>query len=153
MRSQKVRVVNVLSKPLFFFSILFWTGAYAESLDQIFASLRALPSSERIVAFDKRTFDEKKELFFVSNERHPPYSGLDQAIAEQGVGFLSRLRSELINRGGTPEVLDFLGIVNRMKRDMTLTYQDINNLNLNEICRRASRSNYCPVLLNEILKP
>ena len=148
-----MRVVNVLSKSLFFFLIVFWTGAYAESLDQIFARLRALPSSERIVEFDKLTFDEKTELFFVSNERRPPYSGFDQAIAQQGVGFLSRLRSELINRGGTPEILDFLGIVNRMNRDTTLTSQDINNLNLNEICRRASRSNYCPVLLNEILKP
>lgn len=126
---------------------------HAESLDQIFVRLRALPSSERSAEFNKLTADEKTELFFISNGRHPPYSGLDQAIAEQGVGFLSRLRSELANRGGTPEVLDFLGIVNRMKRDAALTARDMNDLNLHEICRRAPMSNYCPVLLNEILKP
>jgi hypothetical protein len=144
--------VNVLNKSLCFFSLFISMGAYGESIDQILVRLRALPAPERTVEFGKLTLEEKTELFFDSNNRRPPYSGLDRAIAEQGAGFVSQLRGALLNRGGTPEILDFLGIVNQMKRNTTLTSQDIDNLKLDDICQRASKSSYCPVLLSEVLR-
>jgi hypothetical protein len=144
--------VNVLIRSLLLLALLS-TATLAEPVDQIFRRLRALPSPVRVAEFSKLTADERRELFFVSNGRHPPYSGLDLAIAQQGAGFISQLRDELRERGGTPEVLDFLSIVKQMKRSATLTTQDIENLKLAGICIRASRSNYCPVLLDEILKP
>lgn len=62
-----------------------------------------------------------------------------------------QLRNALNEKGGTPEVLDFLSIVNQMKIKKSLTREDIDRLNLADICSLARQSKYCPIHLNRII--
>jgi hypothetical protein len=150
----KERAVNALGKSIFFLFVLGISSAtHAWSADQDFIRLRSLSDAMRVVEFGKLDRHEKIELFFIANRRRPPYSGFDVAIAQEDVTFISQLRIILDNKGGTPEVLDYLSIVAQMKRSNKLVDKDIKSLKLDEICSLAPRSNYCPVLLNEILFP
>lgn len=108
--------------------------------------LRQLPEQERILIFHGLDEEAKIELFFQANRRHPPYTGLNDAIAGEGKGFLIRLREELDERGGVPEVLSFMSIAFDMKTRGLLSREDIQDLRIDGICQLAERSEYCPTL-------
>lgn len=113
--------------------------------------LRQLPEQERVHAFHELDEGAKIELFFQANRRHPPYAGLNAAIAEESKEFLLRLRGELDERAGVPEVLSFLSIAFDMKSRGILTREDIQDLRVGSICQLAERSEYCPTLVAKLL--
>jgi hypothetical protein len=114
-------------------------------------NLRLLSSSERIYQFHRLGEGEKVDLFFQAAQRHPPYTGLDDAIENEGKMFLVILRRKLDERGGVPEVLSFMGIILDMKNHNLLSHSDIEDLRILGICRLAQRSKYCPELEAKIL--
>lgn len=129
------------------------TNACANGQSDKLAQLRQLPDRERVFAFHELDDQTKVELFFLANRRHPPYSGLHDGIAREGKDFLVRLRQELDDRGGVPEVLAFLNIAADMKRRGKLSHEDIQELRIDGICQLAKPSEYCPALEAKLLTP
>jgi len=116
--------------------------------------LRQLPKHERVLAFNRLEPGKKIELFFQANRRHPPYSGLNTAFGREGKGFLMRLRGELDERGGVPEVLSFMVIVSDLKRQNDLSSGDLQDLRIRGICQIAkAETEYCPELETKLLTP
>lgn len=116
--------------------------------------LRQLPEVERMLAFSRLDEGEKIELFFQANRRHPPYAGLNGAFGKGGKDFLVRLRGELDERGGVPEVLSFLVIVSDLKRRDELSSRDMQDLRISGICQLAkAETEYCPELEAKLLVP
>jgi hypothetical protein len=115
------------------------------------AELRQLPEQQRISVFHKLNEEEKIELFFKANRRHPPYTGLNDAVAKEGKFFLIRLRGKLDSRGGVPEVLSFMSIVFDMKNRGMLSHEDVRDLHIEGICELAKPSKYCPTLEAKLL--
>lgn len=113
--------------------------------------LRRMPERERVLVFRGLDDEAKIELFFQASRRHPPYSGLNDAIAGEGEGFLMVLREELDSRGGVPEVLSFMSIALDMKTRGLLSREDIQGLRIAGICELAEPSQYCPKLAAKLL--
>jgi hypothetical protein len=65
--------------------------------------------------------------------------------------FLVRLRDELDERGGVPEVLSFMSIAFDMKTRGLLSNGDIQDLRVGGICQLAEGSEYCPTLEAKLL--
>lgn len=150
--TQKAFPVAALSKSLAISCMLVASmSIHAESIDQTFTRLREMSDSRRIAEFHKLDIDSKKHLFFIANAKHPPYSGLDSAMIHEGSPFLLQLRADLQKKGGTPEVLSFLGIAMEEKRHGSLMPEDIDQMDLGNVCALAPKSNYCPTLLGELL--
>jgi len=115
--------------------------------------LRQLPESQRALAFSRLDEQERVELFFQANRRHPPYSGLNDAFGKEGKDFLTRLHGELDVRGGVPGVLSFMVIVSDLKHRGKLSSGDLQDLRINGICKLAKQSQYCPELEAKLLVP
>lgn len=143
--------MSVPSKVSVALLIFATTACAAESANDKLAELRRLPTSERQLAYHQLSEQEKVDLFFQANRRHPPYSGLNDAISLEGKDFLLRLRVELDERGGVPEVLSFLNIANDAKNQGQLSHEDVDQLRIKGICHLAQSSEYCPTLEAELL--
>lgn len=113
--------------------------------------LRQLPEQERVRIFHGLDSETRIGLFFEANRRHPPYTGLNGAVAGENKDFLIRLREELDVRGGVPEVLSFMSIAFDMKTRGLLSNDDIYDLRVDGICELAERSEYCPALEAKLL--
>lgn len=116
-------------------------------------SLRQMPADERAQAFARLGDEDKVDLFFQANRRHPPYTGLNNSFSEGGKLLLAQVRSELDVRGGTPEVLSFMNIVADTKRRGNLSSADVRDLRVEGICKLAKQSQYCPELEAQLLSP
>lgn len=114
--------------------------------------LRRLPESERALAFSQLDEEEKLELFFQASRVHPPYDGLNDAFGMAGQSFLIRLRGELDERGGVPDVLSFMGVALHLKKRGVLTSTDLEDLRISGICQLAKSSAYCPELAAKLLR-
>jgi hypothetical protein len=129
---------------------LFFSNAYAESINDAFIRLRSLPESVRKVEFNKFNNNSKIELFFIANSRRPPSGILIDAIAQQNIEFQLMLRDEVYKRGETPEVLAFLTIIHIKKVNKSITIKEIEMMKLSNICSLAPQSQYCPDLLSKV---
>ena len=148
MKAILVKVRSKVSVAL----LIFATAACAgESANDKLTELRRLPTGERQLAYHQLSEQEKVDLFFQANRRHPPYSGLNDVISLEGKEFLLRLRAELDERGGVPEVLSFLNIAQDVKTRGQLSHEDVDQLRIKGICHLAQSSNYCPTLEAELL--
>lgn len=145
--------MNARNKALLVFLLLAFNAHAGEPHKITLEELRQLPDGAREAAFSQQDETAKVELFFQANRRHPPYTGLDDAIEKEGKGFLALLRNELDARGGVPEVLSFMGIVFDMKKHRLLSSSDIQALRINGICHLAKLSKYCPELEAKLLAP
>lgn len=141
---------------VFFMTLILASSAcvpLGEQSSDTLIELRRLPELERKLTFHQLDNKTKIELFFQSSRIHPPYTGLDNAIAEENKIFRMKLRDELDRRGGVPEVLSFMGIVFDMKNRDKLSHDEIQEMRIDGICQLAIRSNYCPGLEAKILSP
>ena len=132
-------------------SIFLSTGVFAETMEDTLMRLRALPEEIRIEEFGKLEDKSKEDLFFLANQRHPPYTGLVSALAQQDIAFLSSLRSELVYRHEVQDVLAFLLILHHKKSEGMLSRNEVKLLKLNDFCSLALQSKYCPELLSKVV--
>ena len=139
-------VKTVLSLLIFFHGI-----SFADRAEQTLSELRSFSEGKRIDEYGRLSDEKKIELFYVANSLHPPYFGLNSAIAGQDIEFIKKLRLSIDERGGTPEVLDFLSILLLMKQRHAFNAGDISELRLESICSKAKLSTYCPNLLREVI--
>lgn len=133
------------------FGVLLLASCIASPGPDHISEYRQLTEENRIRAFHQLDDKAKVDLFFEANRRHPPYSGLNSAIAEEGVSFLAMLRDEIDKRGGVPEVLSFMSIAFDMKVRGALTQKELHELRIAGICQLAEESEYCPTLEARIL--
>lgn len=138
---------------LFSLLLIFSATACAHESGGQLQELRRLPEQERIKVFNSLDRRTQLELFFLANQRHPPYSGLNTAVANENKALIFELRDELDARGGVPEVLSFLNIVSRMKIEGRLSHDDLDKLRIADICKLAEASDYCPILAAKIQAP
>lgn len=132
-------------------AMLFFGNAQAESLKEAFFRIRELPDAERILEFKKLSNEEKLEIFFLANQRMPPYLGFFDAMAHENVEFLSKLRDALDTRARrTGAGLSYVSTVRLAQRRGTIAQGDLEKLRLGNICTLSVGTECCLVLVTEI---
>jgi hypothetical protein len=139
-------LVDARSKAIFVLVLLAANACASTPYSEKLAELRHLPEEQRLLVFRELDGEEKIALFFQANRRHPPYTGLNHALAGEGKDFIIRLRVELGEHGGVPDVLSFMSIALEMKSGGLLSREDVQALRIQGICQLAEQSEYCPRL-------
>ncbi len=112
--------------------------------------IRHLPETAMHDKFSQLSLNDKRALFFAANRRHPPYSGLHGEMAQAEVAFFVSVRADIDTRGGVPEVLSYLNILQIAAQSRLFQPEDVAAFRIDSVCELAKASDYCPKLARRV---